>query len=68
MCGKSNAIVLLLLLLSDMGHNTADALHVLTEAVKLSFTDAFSICADPNKVLVPRKKACPDLMLRSILN
>ncbi|KAM6064173.1 LOW QUALITY PROTEIN: uncharacterized protein LJ206_013111 [Theristicus caerulescens] len=38
----------------DMGHNTAD-LHVLTEAMKPSFTDAFSICADPDKVLVPRK-------------
>ncbi|KAM6063348.1 LOW QUALITY PROTEIN: glutathione hydrolase-like YwrD proenzyme [Chlamydotis macqueenii] len=32
-----------------MGHNTADSLHVLTEAMKLSFTDALSICADSDK-------------------
>ncbi|XP_025900910.1 uncharacterized protein LOC112952299 isoform X1 [Nothoprocta perdicaria] len=39
-----------------MGHNTADYLHMLIEAMKLSFTDAFSFCADSDKVLVPTKE------------
>ncbi|KAM8804825.1 LOW QUALITY PROTEIN: glutathione hydrolase-like YwrD proenzyme [Eudromia elegans] len=38
-----------------MGHNTTDYLRVLGEAMKLSFTDAFLFCADPDKVLVPAK-------------
>nr|XP_009664201.1 PREDICTED: LOW QUALITY PROTEIN: gamma-glutamyltranspeptidase 2-like [Struthio camelus australis] len=40
----------------EMGHNTADSLHVLIEAMKLSFTDAFSFCAGPDEALVPTKE------------
>ncbi|XP_067395250.1 glutathione hydrolase-like YwrD proenzyme isoform X1 [Emydura macquarii macquarii] len=39
-----------------MGHNTADYLHVLIEALKLSFSDTFWFCADPDKVPVPTKE------------
>ncbi|XP_019358668.1 PREDICTED: uncharacterized protein LOC109287870 isoform X3 [Gavialis gangeticus] len=42
--------------IKEMGHNTADYLHVLTEALKLSFSDAFWFCADPQKVPVPTKE------------
>ncbi|XP_066477620.1 glutathione hydrolase-like YwrD proenzyme [Tiliqua scincoides] len=37
----------------EMGHNTASYLHVLIEAVKISFADAFWFCADPEKTAVP---------------
>ncbi|XP_023700093.2 LOW QUALITY PROTEIN: glutathione hydrolase-like YwrD proenzyme [Paramormyrops kingsleyae] len=37
----------------EMGHNTAAYLHVLTEAIKLSVSDAARFCADPDKVSVP---------------
>ncbi|XP_066565664.1 glutathione hydrolase-like YwrD proenzyme [Amia ocellicauda] len=37
----------------EMGHNSADYLHVLAEALKLSFSDTFRYCADPEKVKVP---------------
>nr|XP_056706370.1 helicase-like transcription factor [Euleptes europaea] len=37
----------------EMGHNTANYLHILIEALKISFSDAFGFCADPEKVSVP---------------
>ncbi|XP_061490459.1 glutathione hydrolase-like YwrD proenzyme [Rhineura floridana] len=40
----------------EMGHNTAHYLHVLIEAVKISFGDTFWFCADPEKVAVPTTK------------
>ncbi|XP_019388116.1 PREDICTED: uncharacterized protein LOC109308329 isoform X1 [Crocodylus porosus] len=42
--------------IKEMGHNTADYLHVLIETLKLSFSDAFWFCADPQKVPVPTKE------------
>ncbi|KAM6305119.1 LOW QUALITY PROTEIN: uncharacterized protein AAHN32_005421 [Aegotheles albertisi] len=49
-----------------MAHNTADPLYVLTEAMKLSFTDAFSICADPDKVLVQKKSLVGERLLQTM--
>uniref|UniRef100_A0A8D0GN44 Gamma-glutamyltransferase n=1 Tax=Sphenodon punctatus TaxID=8508 RepID=A0A8D0GN44_SPHPU len=40
----------------DMGHDSVDYLHVLIEALKLSFSDAFWFCTDPEKVPVPTKE------------
>ncbi|TFK05301.1 double-stranded RNA-binding protein Staufen-like protein 2 [Platysternon megacephalum] len=42
--------------IKDMGHNTADYLHVLIEALKLSFSVTFWFCADRDKVPVPTKE------------
>ncbi|XP_033004073.1 glutathione hydrolase-like YwrD proenzyme [Lacerta agilis] len=42
--------------LKEMGHNTARYLHVLIEAVKISFADTLWFCADPEKVAVPTAK------------
>nr|XP_016847554.1 PREDICTED: putative gamma-glutamyltransferase YwrD [Anolis carolinensis] len=48
----------------EMGHNTAQYLHTLTEALKISFADTFWFCADPEKVSVPTEK----LLLKSYAN
>ncbi|KAH0624068.1 hypothetical protein JD844_007398 [Phrynosoma platyrhinos] len=45
----------------EMGHNTAQYLHILIEALKISFADAFWFCADPEKVSVPTER----LLLKS---
>ncbi|KAK3091689.1 hypothetical protein FSP39_021884 [Pinctada imbricata] len=42
--------------LKDMGHNSADYIHMLTEALKLSFADTTWYCADPGQVKVPVTK------------
>ncbi|XP_015280298.1 PREDICTED: putative gamma-glutamyltransferase YwrD [Gekko japonicus] len=39
--------------MKEMDHNTANYLHILIEALKTSFSDAFWFCADPEKVSVP---------------
>ena len=39
--------------LQKMGHNSADYLHVLTEAMKLAYADRDSYYADPTFVKVP---------------
>ncbi|XP_030647314.1 uncharacterized protein LOC115827570 isoform X2 [Chanos chanos] len=39
--------------IKDMDHNSADYLHVLAEALKLSMTDTSWFCADPDQVKVP---------------
>ncbi|MBT3942343.1 MAG: gamma-glutamyltransferase family protein [Chloroflexi bacterium] len=41
--------------LASMGHNSADYIHVLTEAVKLSFADRDAFYGDPDLVDVPIK-------------
>ena len=41
--------------LASMGHNSADYIHVLTEAVKLSFADRDAFFGDPDLVDVPIK-------------
>jgi gamma-glutamyltranspeptidase/glutathione hydrolase len=41
--------------LQKLGHNSADYLHVLTEAMKLSYADRDSYYADPTFVKVPEK-------------
>lgn len=41
--------------LQSMGHNSADYLHVLVEAMKLAYTDRDSYYADPEFVRVPAK-------------
>ncbi|XP_050819676.1 glutathione hydrolase-like YwrD proenzyme [Gopherus flavomarginatus] len=40
----------------DIGHNTADYLHVLIEALKLSFSVTFWFCVDRDKFPVPTKE------------
>ncbi|XP_078611446.1 glutathione hydrolase-like YwrD proenzyme isoform X1 [Branchiostoma floridae x Branchiostoma japonicum] len=39
--------------MKEFGHNTADYLHVLIEAIRLSFADSLWHCADMSKVKVP---------------
>ncbi|MGH0141451.1 UNVERIFIED_CONTAM: hypothetical protein FKN15_074235 [Acipenser sinensis] len=39
--------------IKEMDHNSADYLHILAEALKLSFSDTSHFCADPDKVKVP---------------
>ncbi|XP_019615061.1 PREDICTED: uncharacterized protein LOC109462864 [Branchiostoma belcheri] len=39
--------------MKDLGHNTTDYLHVLIEAIRLSFADSLWHCADMSKVKVP---------------
>ncbi|XP_077204821.1 glutathione hydrolase-like YwrD proenzyme isoform X2 [Paroedura picta] len=39
--------------MKEMDHNTTNYLHVLIEALKISFSDAFWFCADPEKNSVP---------------
>ena len=39
-----------------MGHNSAEYLHTLIEALRLSFADVFANCADPAIVPVPVKQ------------
>ena len=41
--------------LQKLGHNTADYLHVLTEAMKMAYADRDSYYADPTFVKVPAK-------------
>lgn len=41
---------------SEMGHNSAQYLHTVIEALRLSFVDVFQHCADPSKVHVPVEK------------
>ena len=44
-----------------MGHNSAQYLHTLIEALRLSFADTFKHCADASKVHVPiDKMLCKD--------
>ena len=38
---------------TDIQHNSAEYLHLLIEAMQLSFADTWWYCADPNKVEVP---------------
>ncbi|MEE6500989.1 hypothetical protein FKM82_004020 [Ascaphus truei] len=40
----------------EMGHNSADYLHVLAEALKLSISDTMWYCADPCLVPVPTEE------------
>ncbi|XP_068136843.1 glutathione hydrolase-like YwrD proenzyme [Hyperolius riggenbachi] len=42
--------------IEEMGHNSADYIHILTEAVKLSVSDASWYCADPAVVPVPTEE------------
>uniref|UniRef100_A0A8D2LPU6 Gamma-glutamyltransferase n=3 Tax=Varanus komodoensis TaxID=61221 RepID=A0A8D2LPU6_VARKO len=42
--------------LKEMGHNTAQYLHALTEALKVSFADTWWFCADPEQTSVPTTK------------
>ncbi|XP_029471769.1 uncharacterized protein LOC115098864 isoform X2 [Rhinatrema bivittatum] len=42
--------------LRGLDHNSADYLHVLVEAVKLSFSDTLWFCADPSCVPVPTQE------------
>ncbi|XP_052820033.1 glutathione hydrolase-like YwrD proenzyme [Mya arenaria] len=42
--------------LKAMGHNSAEYLHTLIEALRLSFADVAQYCADPSKVHVPIEK------------
>lgn len=42
--------------LKEMGHNSAEAIHILTEAMKLSFADRNTFLADPDFVNVDDKK------------
>lgn len=66
-CGKSNAIVPLLLLLSDMVHNTADSTCAGWDCgTQLHWCNLNLYW--PDKGWVPRKTACPDLMLWSVLS
>ncbi|XP_041038969.1 glutathione hydrolase-like YwrD proenzyme isoform X2 [Carcharodon carcharias] len=39
--------------IKEMGHNSANYIHLLTEVLKLSFADSFWFCTDPAKVKVP---------------
>jgi gamma-glutamyltranspeptidase/glutathione hydrolase len=41
--------------LQKLGHNTADYLHVLTEAMKMAYADRDSYYADPTFVKIPAK-------------
>ena len=41
------------LTLADIQHNSAEYLHLLIEAMQLSFADTWWYCADPNKIEVP---------------
>ena len=38
---------------TGLGHNSADYLHLLIEALRLSFADVAAYCADPSVVHVP---------------
>ena len=38
---------------ADIQHNSSEYLHLLIEALQLSFADTWWYCADPNKVNVP---------------
>lgn len=40
----------------DIEHNSAEYLHILIEAMQLSFADSWWYCADPAKVDVPVSK------------
>ena len=40
-------------LYTGIEHNSAEYLHLLIEAMQLSFADTWWYCADPNKVEVP---------------
>nr|XP_033814025.1 uncharacterized protein LOC117366595 isoform X2 [Geotrypetes seraphini] len=42
--------------LRGLAHNSADYLHVLSEAVKLSFSDTLWFCTDPSYVPVPTEE------------
>ena len=39
--------------ISALGHNSAEYLHLVIEAVRLGFADAINYIADPSKVGVP---------------
>ncbi|XP_059507196.1 glutathione hydrolase-like YwrD proenzyme isoform X2 [Stegostoma tigrinum] len=39
--------------IKEMDHNSADYIHLLAEAMKLSFADSFRFCADPARAQVP---------------
>ncbi|CAK8675222.1 glutathione hydrolase-like YwrD proenzyme [Clavelina lepadiformis] len=46
--------------LEEMAHNSADYLHLLIEAVRLSFADSLQHCADMNHCHVPIEKLLND--------
>jgi len=42
--------------LAKLGHNTAEAIHVMVEAKKLAFADRINYLSDPDFVTIPLKK------------
>ena len=48
-----NLILLDFLTILALGHNSAEYLHLLVEALRLSFADATAFVADPSKTPVP---------------
>ena len=46
--------------LVKMGHNSADYIHTVTEAMKLAFADRDRYYGDPDVVAVPAARSCSD--------